>query len=102
MNRLPDGLPLPARLTLAQMAALQVPYASIAQMELKHGVVINFELSPYVRRVGRYNRRTLLKDMCECKMDGDCLCYFGIIREEMIDCWWNDENDYILLGDWCR
>ena len=102
MNRVPDGQPLPQWLTLAQRAALQVPYASIANMDIRHGVVINFELSPYVKRVGRYNRQRLLKDLCMCGLDGDCLCYFGILREEMIDCWWGEEGDYVLLGDWCR
>ena len=101
MERAPPGLPLPPRPTLALLAALQVPYVQLQFMEIKHGVVINFELSPYVKRVGRYNKRRLLKNLCECKLDGDCLCYFGIIRDEMIDCWWNSESDYTYLGDWC-
>ena len=73
MQRAPLGLPLPQVPTLAQLAALRVPYAQIEFMDVRHGVVINFELGPYIHRVGRWNRTIPLDELCDCQWDGDCL-----------------------------
>ena len=109
MERVPAGIALPQRLTLAQMAALKVPYRQIQFMDIGHGTVINYELSRFIRRVGRDKIRRNgvdyyrpLRALCGCNLDGDCICYFGVIFEEMTDCYWADETEYVLLEDWCE
>ena len=38
--------------------------------------------------------------MAEKWEDGECLCYYGLIRQDQIEQFWATETDYEYLGDW--
>ena len=85
---------------LAQRIASEIPFPVIPHLTGKQKVAVNFELRRFVRRT-RYTRNRSLGSLCDCGIKGNCLCYFKIIRDEMIEMFWADENDYMHLGDWC-
>ena len=85
--------------TLAQMAASNIPYQYLAWLYPHEKFVINFELSSYIKG-SRSTRGRILGNLCDCEMNGECLCYFDIIRTEMIEQFWADESDYERLIDW--
>ena len=86
---------------LAVLAAARIPFNSLEHVEDCQREPIHRYLSPFIRRVRLLWRRTL-ESLCECNENGECLCYFGIIRTDMIEQFWATELDYQYLGDWCE
>ena len=85
--------------TLAQIAASQIPYRYLAWLYPHEKFVIHFELSNFVFR-SRSTRGRTLASLCDCGMNGECLCYFDIIRTEMVEQYWADESQYERLIGW--
>ena len=105
---------MPVQSLLIQ-AAKKIPFEYLNFADPTEKRVINREMSRFVRRTrltGR-NRHWLppLASLCNCKSklteqmaekweDGECLCYYGLIRKDQIEQFWATETDYEYLGDW--
>ena len=65
--------------------------------------VIHRILAPHVMYTRYRNRgRSDLSRLCNCGINGECLCYFIVIRNELVDEFWGDIERLQHLGDLCR
>lgn len=87
------------QMNLMQMSAFNIPFVMIPHLFDFEKRVIHRELAPFVR--ARFRRYGPLERLCDCGQNGECLCYFGAIRYDMIEQYWGEETDYIYLGQWC-
>ena len=98
--------------TLAQLAAMQVRYDELEHASAGQRRVIDFEMAGLVRRSRFYRRtqfsklclcQTVTPNKCQCKCHQTlvCLCYFTVLRDEMINEFWGRPDEYQKLGDWC-
>ena len=102
---------------LLHLAACKIPYEYLNFADPTEKQVINREMSQYIRptrfsrSTNRLNRNRPLGSLCNCKLhlteekaakweDGECLCYYGLIRNDQMEQFWATENDYEFLGDW--
>ena len=85
--------------SLAQQAGLRIPIKSLFFATEPEGNVINQEFFQYLRIHPKYGS-TDMKNLCDCNIDGDCLCYLFKIRHMMMDCYWATPTDYVFLADW--
>lgn len=86
---------------LKQLAGAKIPFTMIEWLFPHEKRVVHFNLGPLVRRT-RATRNRPLGRLCDCGENGECLCYFGIIRHDQIEQFWATEDDYRYLGDWLR
>ena len=97
--------------SLLQQAAKKIPFEHLTLADPPKKGVINREMCRYVRRTRLTGRNRPLGSLCNCKSklteeqaekweDGECLCYYGLIRKDQIDQFWATEKDYVYLGDW--
>ena len=89
--------------SLMLQSAAKIPFTDLEFIPLYKKAVIHRELSPFVVGIGTLHNRTKPKEtFCQCGLQAECLCYFGVIRYEAIEMFWASEDEYQLLGDWCR
>lgn len=86
---------------LIQIAVAKIPFSMIEWIFPHEKRVIHRELGPLIRRTRATGNRDLAR-LCNCNEDGECLCYFAIIRHDQIEQFWANEDDYQYLGDWLR
>lgn len=97
--------------SLLRLAASKIPFEHLTWADPSKKRVINREMSRFIRRTRLTGRNRSLAALCNCKInltdemaekweDGECLCYYGLIRYDQIEQFWATENDYVLLGDW--
>ena len=71
----------------------------IPTMSLKERTVVHYELFPYCQ-FPRHLRTISFESMCNCKIPIRCLCYLEKIKEEMVEQFWGDPEDYQVFSDW--
>ena len=91
-------------LSLATMALKQIPFAKVETMTMKEKSVVHYELYPCMfwsasTRESRIRPKPMYK-LCSCVNYGRCLCYLKIIRFEMIEMYWGEEQKYERLSGW--
>ena len=97
--------------SLLRLAACKIPFKDLTYTHPSKKRVINHEMSRFIRRTRLTGRTRPLGSLCDCKrkltekeaekwQDGECLCYYGLIRKDQIEQFWATENDYEFLGDW--
>lgn len=87
--------------TLMLKSAMAIPIDDIPILFDFEKRVIHRELAPYVMNT-RYRNNKPLWRLCKCGINGECLCYFDLLRREMVDEFWGREEDFQTLGDLCR
>ena len=70
-------------------------------MTLKQKTVVHYILYPQMFW-SRSVKGKPLYFICECVHFGRCLCYLELIRTEMIEQYWDDEEKYLTLSGWIR
>ena len=97
--------------SLLRQAACKIPFEWLSFVYPSEKRVINREMSRFVRRTRLTRGLQSLGSLCNCKSklteelaqkweDGECLCYYSLIRNDQMEQFWATENDYEYLGDW--
>ena len=61
--------------------------------------VIHREIQHLVKRP-RFLQNRSLDSLCNCNINGECLCYLDVIKEYYMETAWHTEDDYQTIGDW--
>lgn len=86
-------------LPLAQLALAKVPARLLPHMTVQEKTVIHYEICDNVRFPHGYIN-TSLQDICDCVNIGRCLCYLYFIRDILIDQFWWEPTDFVIMSDW--
>ena len=86
---------------LTQIAGSKIPFFMIEHLFPEEYEPIHRHLSPFLYPY-RSIRGRALGSLCQCGENGQCLCYYGIIRHDQIEQFWATENDFRFLGDFLR
>ena len=86
---------------LTEIAGAKIPFFMIFWARPDQKRAIHWTLSPLVKRT-RATGNHDLGLLCKCEQEGECLCYFEIIRRDKIEQFWCTEDDFQYLGDFLR
>jgi len=86
-------------LPLAQLALAKIPASLLPNMTAQEKTVIHYEICDNVRFPHGYANISL-QDICDCVNFGRCLCYLYLIRDVLIDQYWGEPTDFVILSDW--